>query len=311
MTPIAHASPLSAVIVVFCVLAVGGYLVAVLDRAASCLIAGRELSSDVLLDPMRSAAWRLSQQTVRTERPDAPIVAIAPAIYLTLAAAGLVIVPMSEGFVGADLPTGVVVWGTIEALIIVAVFFHGWGPNSPFAMVAGFRFIAVGLSYGLISMFILIGASLPAESLSISAIVDSQASLWNVIRQPLGLPLFLLVALGATMRGPFDVIDSRDLAGGSSVESSGVDHLLWSAGRHAALTSFAVIGSALFLGGWHGPLLPGSVWMLLKSVFLLVVLVAASHAAAGVPPRRLITLLWLGALPASFLALAEAGLVAL
>ncbi|WP_368667820.1 NADH-quinone oxidoreductase subunit NuoK [Palleronia pontilimi] len=38
-------------------------------------------------------------------------------------------------------------------------------------------------------------AALPAESLSLIAIVDSQREVWNVIRQPLGLPLFVIVAL--------------------------------------------------------------------------------------------------------------------
>ena len=34
-------------------------------------------------------------------------------------------------------------------------------------------------------------------------------------------------------------------------------------GRHRAAA-----GAAVFLGGWHGPLLPGAVWMALKSLGL-------------------------------------------
>ena len=75
----------------------------------------------------------------------------------------------------------------------------------------------------LVSMFVLIAAALPAQSLALSAIVASQRELWNVVRQPLGLPLFLLVGLSLTLRGPFDYADSADLAGGTSAETSGAD----------------------------------------------------------------------------------------
>src|SRR3546814_10002511 len=52
----------------------------------------------------------------------------------------------------------------------------------------------------LLSMFVLIAAALPAESLAVSAIGDSQASVWNVVRQPPGLLLFLLLGLSLTLR---------------------------------------------------------------------------------------------------------------
>src|SRR3546814_14252963 len=72
----------------------------------------------------------------------------------------------------------------------------------------------------LLSMFVLIAAALPAASLAVSAIVDSQASVWNVVRQPPGLLLFLLLGLSLTLRCPFHYAHSDDLAGGPSAEDS-------------------------------------------------------------------------------------------
>ena len=70
---------------------------------------------------------------------------------------------------------GIVIWGSCEALIIVAVFLHGWSPNAPFPLIGAYRYVAIALPVMLPSMFVLIAAALPAQSLSVIAIVDSQA----------------------------------------------------------------------------------------------------------------------------------------
>src|SRR3546814_9446432 len=81
---------------------------------------------------------------------------------------------------------------------------HGWSANAPLPQIGAYRYVAIGLPAMLISMFVLIAAALPAESLAVSAIVESQASVWNVVRQPPGLLLFLMLGLSLTLRGPFD-----------------------------------------------------------------------------------------------------------
>src|SRR3546814_7536779 len=99
----------------------------------------------------------------------------------------------------------------------------------------------------LISMFVLIAAALPAESLAVSAIVESQASVWNVVRQPPGLLLFLMLGLSLTLRGPFDYADASDLAGGTSAEDSGPARAAWRSEEHTSeLQSLMRISYAVF-----------------------------------------------------------------
>jgi hypothetical protein len=151
----------------------------------------------------------------------------------------------------ADVRTGIVVFGAVEVLTMVAVYLHGWSANSYLALIGGYRFLAVVLSTLLISMFVLIAAALPAESLSFGAIVDDQAGLWNVVRQPLGLPLWLVVGLATAFWGPFELADGADLAGGTAAETSGRHRLAWAAARRAMLVAYAVAGAAVFLGTEH------------------------------------------------------------
>lgn len=288
----------------------GAYFVAVLDRVAFAMIARRRVD-DPLLGPLRHAVALLLQQQSRTERPDLLNWKIAPPLYLGLAATGISVVPMFHGGVVLDMGVGIVLWGAVEALVVIVVFLHGWSANSLLPLIGAYRYVAVGLPIILLSMFVLIAAAIPAQSLSLPAIVESQRTLWNVLRQPLGLPLFLLLGLSLTFRGPFDYADSADLAGGTSAEISGASRLVWQIARLAMLVSFAALASTVFLGGYLGPVLPGPIWLILKTAALLVVLVAAGHAFARLPPSRMLTLLWTVLLPLAFLDLLLAGVVAL
>lgn len=299
-------STAAAILVLLLSLAVGTWAVAMLDRAVAALVAG-EPSAESLKGAWRLRAVAFLQQRIWTERPDRMNWILAPALYLALAAIGLTVVPLERGWVVADLDAGIVLWGACEALTVVVVFLHGWSPNSPFPLIGAYRYVAIGLPVMLLSMFVLIAAALPAESLAVSAIVESQQSTWNVIRQPLGLPLFLMLGLSLTLRGPFNYADAFDLAAGTSAEDAGPARAAWRLARLAMLVSVAAMSSAVFLGGYHGPWLAGPVWMLVKTTAVLAVLVAATHLLARMPPARMLTLLWVAALPVSFLNLAMVG----
>ncbi|MES1951875.1 NADH-quinone oxidoreductase subunit H 1 [Salinisphaera sp. S4-8] len=295
---------------VLVLLGFGAWWVAALDGLVTGWMAGRPLAR-VAVRPLQRAAALLIQQQNETERPDLLNWKLAPALYLALAGVGLAVVPFAPDAVLFDYEVGIVLWGAVEALTVVVVFLHGWSANSQLAMIGAYRYVAIGLPVMLLSMFVLIAAALPAESLSVPAVVESQRGLWNVVRQPLGLPLFLLLGLSLTLRGPFNYADASDLAGGTSVEVSGASRLVWEAARLAMLVAFAAMASSAFLGGYLGPWLPGPVWLVLKTAALLVPLVALSHAFARLSPSRMLTLLWIVLMPLAFVDLILAGLEAL
>ncbi len=286
---------------------VGAYLVAVFDR----YLAGMAQAENVWLAPLANAAWLITQQTTTTEAPDARAWQLAPALYLALAATGLTLVPWSPTFVGVELTTSLVLWGSLEALATVVIFLHGWSSNSHLALIGAYRYVALGLSYLLISMFVLIGIALPAESLSLAEVVTAQAPLWHVISQPLGLPLFLVVGLGLTFWGPLNLADSADIATGTAVERSGPPRMVWALARAAMLVAFSAIAATAFLGGWMGPWLPGPVWLMLKSLAVLIALLWLGRRLPRLAPERCVTLMWAVLLPLAFVDLIWAGAVAL
>ncbi len=280
----------------------GIYLVAILDRWIGSVVAGDPLRLPALLaDPFRSAAGLLVQQRRTTERPDAHGWAFAPALLFGLAAIALVMVPLGPNLVVADPATGFVIFSAAIAFVMIAVFLHGWSPNSTFALHGAYRYGAQALSFQIPFLLTLLATALPAQSLSIVDIVASQESIWNVVRQPMGLPLYLVVGLGVSFWGPLNLSDAPDLAGGTSVEDSGIGRLLWMVARAAMLVAVAAMGAAGFLGGWWGPLLPGPVWVIVKTIVLLIAFVVAGHFLARIRIERFVVVSWALLIPLALL----------
>lgn len=300
---------LLSVIVVLGTLSAGAYIVAVIDATCDAVIGGHGRSIFLVPVYRGAALWTTSSNS--TEAPDTPAWRLAPVLYLTLASLGLALVPWSDVFIPVDLTTGIVLWGALEPLATVVIFLHGWSANAHFPLLGGYRYVSLGLSYILISMFVLIGVALPAESLSINDVVLSQQEVWNLVRQPLGLPLFLIVGLGISFWGPLNFADSADLAGGTSAEVSGRARLVWQFARVSMLIAFSAMGASAFLGGWLGPVLPGSVWLILKMLTIVTILLLLGRLLPRLSPDRFMTFAWVVLLPLAFIDLAWAGLEAL
>lgn len=276
------------------------WVAAIFDRVGT----GRKA---VFIGPIRNGAALMLRAATPTEAPDRLNQLLAPGWYLALALVGLSVVPLAPGVVASDISTGLVLWGACEALTVVVVFLHGWSPNSPLPLIGGYRYVAIALPAMLLSMFVLIGAALPAQSLSVVEVVEAQRDLWNVVRQPLGLPLFMGLGLAITLRGPFDYADGAELAGGTSAEESGPALALWHFARGAMLVAFSAMAATAFLGGHLGPVLPGPFWLLLKTLAVMALTVAAGRFFARMPPERMLTFLWVVLLPLSFANLALVG----
>lgn len=301
---------LNAVLLTFGTAVLGGYVVAVLDRVCGRIVAGEPVRwGNAVIGPFRKGALLLLQQRTQTERPDTELWALAPALLGGLGAAGMMATPLWPG--GLDAESGIVLFGAAMALVMVAVYLHGWAPNAPFPLVGGYRFVAQALSYEMPLALVLIAAALPAESLSVGAIIRSQEGLWNVLRQPLGLPLYLVAGLGLAFRGPLNLPDAADLAGGTAAESSGAALVVWHAARNVVLVAVAAMGAAVFLGGWLGPWLPGAAWMAVKTLALLALLVLASHLFGRVRLERFVVISWVVLIPLALVDVFVSGLLVL
>jgi NADH-quinone oxidoreductase subunit H len=229
---------------------------------------------------------------------------LAPLVTCVLALGAWAVIPVSGGWVMADINVGVLYIFAISSLMVYGVIMGGWASNSKYPFLAALRSAAQMVSYEVSIGFVIITVLLCVGSLNLSAIVEAQNGRFGMFNW-YWLPLFpmfvifLISAMAETNRPPFDLVEAEsELVAGFMVEYSAAPYMLFMLGEYVAIVSMCAMGTILFLGGWLPPVpyppftwVPGIVWFLLK-VFAIFFLFAM--AKAMVPRYRYDQLMRLG-----------------
>jgi NADH-quinone oxidoreductase subunit H len=206
---------------------------------------------------------------------------LAPLVSAVLALAAWAVIPLSAGWVIADINVGILYIFAISSLGVYGVIMAGWASNSKYPFLAALRSAAQMVSYEVSIGFVIITVLLCAGSLNLSKIVEAQNGPYGLFQWywlPL-LPVFVIFfvsALAETNRPPFDLVEAEsELVAGFAVEYSSTPFLLFFLGEYVAIMTMCAIGTILFLGGWLPPFpvppftwVPGVIWFVLKLSFL-------------------------------------------
>lgn len=291
------ALPLWSVLVLPPLLVLAAWATVALDVALAARAAGSRAGvGSAVVAPLHETARLLVGQRRRTVAADAVLWRLGGAALPVAALLAAAVLPLGERPV-ADLSVGVVWFNAMEVVAWAAVWMVGWGSNGALALVGGYRFVAQGLAYELPHMFAIITAALGAESLRVSGIVDAQQDLWFVVLMPVAFVVYLLSAAAMAFWGPFDAPVGRDLAGGAAAELSGIDRLVFAGGRRLLLVVAAAMAVPLFLGGGHGPLLPGWAWVAIKTAAVLGLLAWLRRRLPTVRMDRYVEFAWVVLIP--------------
>jgi NADH-quinone oxidoreductase subunit H len=182
---------------------------------------------------------------------------------IDLTAAGL-----NQGVI-ADINVGLLFVFAMGSLAVYGAVLGGWASNNKYSLLGGLRLTAQMVSYELALGLSVIGVLMLAGSLSLVTIVEAQKSMWFIVYQPLGFFLFLVAAFAECARTPFDLIEcENELVAGFQTEYSSMKWALFMLGEYCHIIVASALITTLFLGGWHGPFLPGIVWFTLKTFAL-------------------------------------------
>lgn len=261
---------------------------------------GRGISGAVLAEPLTETGRLLVQQRRSVIASDRLLARTGVVLVPVAAVLAALVVPLGDVTV-SDLSVGVVWFNAMEVVMWAALWMAGWGTNSFWGLVGGYRFVVQGLSYELPHMFALITVATAAGSLRVSDVVAAQQGLWFVVWLPVAFVAFLLSALALAFAGPFDTATGRDVAGGVLAEYSGVDRLLLLAGRWLLLAAAAAMAVPLFLGGGAGPLLPGWLWTVVKTAAVVGLLVWIRGRTATIRMDRFAEFGWMALIPLTLL----------
>jgi NADH-quinone oxidoreductase subunit H len=249
----------------------GGYLVALVEEWSS---SGR-LRPDA---PLLQGLALLTRESLTPRRFDRTLFEAAPPLLLVAGVLALAVLPLAPGLLPVGLATGALWLNAALVYVAVALLMAGWGPDAAYAMIGGFRFLGQLIGYSMLVVMPVTAVAMRAESLLLTAIVESQAPLWNVLFQPLGLVLFLVAAMAVCYLPPFDQATAEaELSGGVLSEYTGVRLAVMRLARLVLILTLALSVTVFYLGGWFGPLLPPPVWSVLKTLVVAVAMLSAGR----------------------------------
>ena len=200
----------------------------------------------------------------------APAMAAIPAIMIFAVipfGAPLQVAGHAVPLVVADLNIGLLFFLALSSIAVYGVAIGGWASNSKYSLLGGIRGLAQLISYELSMGLSLVPIVMLARSFSLTEIVDAQAAVPFIVYQPLAFIIFLISITAECKRIPFDLPEAEgELVAGFHTEYSGMRFGLFFVGEYINIIVLGGLATTLFLGGWHGPLLPPVVWFTLKTL---------------------------------------------
>jgi NADH-quinone oxidoreductase subunit H len=272
--------------------------------------------------PMRVGGWHgwaqsiadgiklLLKEDIVPAGADRFVFALAPIVVFAAAFAAYVIIPFGPNLIIRDLNIGVLFYISISSLAVVGIVMAGWSSNNKYSVLGALRSAAQAVSYEVPLVVSILGVIMMVGSLSMVRIVEAQQGIWFIVPQFVGFLIYLTAAIAECNRLPFDIPEAEsELVAGFHVEYSGMRFAIFFLAEYANMFTVCAIATTLFLGGWHGPLLPPWLWFLIKTYFLIFVMMWLRWTLARLRVDQLMNLGWKYLLPLAFLNLGITGLV--
>jgi NADH-quinone oxidoreductase subunit H len=307
----------AALAAVMAFLGVNGLVLLYAERKVAGFIQRRpgpyEVGPHGLLQPFADAGKLISKQLVCPRGADrvlfwlAPLVALAPVVVCFLP------IPFSPLLTGMDVNLGLLLILAFSGLNTLGLCLAGWGSNNKYGLIGAARAVAQSVAYEIPLLLAVLSIALQTGSLNLSAIAAPQTRgllSWNVWVQPLAFLIFFIAAVAETNRAPFDLPEAEsELTAGFHTEYSGMGFGIFFLAEYSYMVVVCAVATALFLGGWDGPLFPGPWWFLGKVFALIFALMWFRWTFPRVRFDQLLNICWKWLIPLGLANLAATALI--
>ena len=207
-----------------------------------------------LLQSVADAVKLVAKEDVRPRNADPWVFELAPYFVFIPIFLMFVAVPFALAWEIRVLELGLFYVLAVSSVNIVGWVMAGWGSDNRYALLGALRAAAQSISYELPLVLSLLAVAMVADTLNLSEMVARQDKVPNIVWQPLPFFIFYAAMLAELNRTPFDIpVGESEVVGGPYVEYSGIRWSMFFLAEYAALFILALIGSAVFLGGWQWP----------------------------------------------------------
>lgn len=255
------------------------------------------------LGPMRVGPWGLLQvfadvlkmlikEIFTVDKADKLLYFLAPILVIVASVGTFSFLPWNKGAEVLDFNVGIFLVTAISSIGVLGIFLAGWGSNNKYSVISAMRAAVQMISYEMSLCLCLITAVILTGTMQMSGIVEAQENSWLIFKGFAAIPaliaflIFLIAGNAEANRGPFDMAEAEsELTAGHHTEYSGMGFGFFYLAEYLNLFVISGIAAAVFLGGWM-PLhiggldgfnavmdyIPGIVWFLGKTFFLVWVL---------------------------------------
>ncbi len=282
------------------------------------------------LGPMRVGKWGIFQvfadvlkmlikEIFPVDKADKLLYAIAPFLVIIGSVGAFAFMPWNKGAEILDFNVGVFLLTAISSIGVVGIFLAGWGSNNKYSVVSAMRGAVQMISYEMSLCLCLISAVALTGTMSLSGIVEAQNDGWLIFKGHIPAIIAFLVFLVAgnaeANRGPFDLAEAEsELTAGYHTEYSGMGFGFFYLAEYLNMFIIAGVAATVFLGGWM-PLhiagldgfntvmdyIPGIVWFLVKTFFLIWILLWIKWTYPRLRIDQILKLEWKYLMPLSLL----------
>lgn len=229
-----------------------------------------------LLQPIADGIKMLTKEDIVPEKADkfahllAPITIIIPSLLV------FAVLPFGRNMIAADLAIGVLFFLALSSTTTIWIFIGCWGSRNKFSLLGGMRTVAQMISYEIPMVLSIVPVLLVAGSFSTVSIVEAQNSLNWFVFTPwgfVGFLVFFLTGVAEVNRTPFDLPEGEsEIVAGFHTEYSGMKFALFYMAEFMNVFSISALVATVYLGGWQGPWLPSWLWFMLKTYFLILIM---------------------------------------
>jgi len=212
------------------------------------------------------------------------VFSLAPAVVIVPVVVVFLVIPFGPALVNSDVAAscgagGCGWWGenldvgiffvlAVTSVSVIGMLMAGWASANKFSLIGAIRGAAQLIAYELPLVLAAAAVAMQAGTLSLVGIAEGQQSMWYVVPQFAGFAIFITASLAELSRPPFDMpIADSEIIFGHMTEYSGIRFGLFLLSEYAGIVSLSAVATVLYLGGWHGfiiPGIPGPLWTLAK-----------------------------------------------
>jgi len=243
----------------------------------------------------------MGKELITPEEVDRPIFYLAPVMIFLPVFLSFLVIPFSQKMIIKDMNVGIVLILAFSTFSVLAILMAGWSSNNKYSVFGAIRSVAQNIAYEIPLLVTVMSILLMVGSFKLTDIVAAQSRYWFILVQPLAFILYVICATAETNRTPFDLPEAEsELVAGFHTEYSGMRFALFFLAEYTNMFIVSAVATVLFLGGWHGPILPGVVWFLIKVYAMIFLIMWFRWTFPRVRFDQLVTFAWKILIPLSF-----------